>query len=46
MEVEEEVAHWPEASIRRRAWLTVDDAKRRVDEQGLKQIFDRFIEGR
>jgi 8-oxo-dGTP pyrophosphatase MutT (NUDIX family) len=46
MEVEEEVADWPEASTRRRAWLTVDDARRRVDEAGLRQIFDRFIEDR
>jgi 8-oxo-dGTP pyrophosphatase MutT (NUDIX family) len=46
MEVEEVVADWPEARTRRRAWLTVDDARRRVDEEGLKQIFDRFIEGR
>jgi 8-oxo-dGTP pyrophosphatase MutT (NUDIX family) len=46
MEAEEEVADWPEASTRRRAWLTIDDARRRVDEEGLKQIFDRFIEGR
>jgi 8-oxo-dGTP pyrophosphatase MutT (NUDIX family) len=46
MEVEEEVADWPEASTRRRAWLAIDDAKRRVDEEGLRQIFDRFIEGR
>ena len=44
MEVEEEVADWPEASTRRRAWLTADDARRRVDEEGLRQIFDRFIE--
>ena len=46
MEVEEEVADWPEAGLRRRAWLTVDDARRRVDEVALRQIFDRFIEGR
>jgi 8-oxo-dGTP pyrophosphatase MutT (NUDIX family) len=46
MEVEEVVADWPEARTRRRAWLPVDDARRRVDEEGLKQIFDRFIEGR
>ena len=45
MEVEEEVADWPEASTRRRAWLSFDDARRRIDEEGLKQIFDRFIEG-
>jgi 8-oxo-dGTP pyrophosphatase MutT (NUDIX family) len=46
MEVEEEVADWPEAETRRRAWLSFDDARRRVDEEGLRQIFDRFIEGR
>jgi hypothetical protein len=44
MEVEEEVADWPEAGMRTRAWLTVDDARRRVDEAALRQIFDRFIE--
>jgi 8-oxo-dGTP pyrophosphatase MutT (NUDIX family) len=42
-ELKEEVADWPEAGTRRRAWLTVDDA-RRVDEEGLRLIFDRFIE--
>jgi hypothetical protein len=46
MEVEEEVAHWPDASTRRRLWLTVDDARRRINEAALRQIFDRFIEGR
>ena len=46
MEVEDEVPAWPESGMRRRAWLTVEEARRRVDEAGLKQIFDRFIEGR
>jgi phosphohistidine phosphatase len=46
MEIEEEVPDWPEASTRRRAWLAIDDARRRVDEEGLKRIFDRFIEDR
>ena len=46
MEVEQEEADWPEANTRRRAWLTVDDARRRVDEAALRQMFDRFIEGR
>jgi 8-oxo-dGTP pyrophosphatase MutT (NUDIX family) len=44
--VEEEEADWPEADTRRRAWLAIDEARRRVDEEGLKQIFDRFIEDR
>jgi phosphohistidine phosphatase len=44
MEVEEEEPDWPEAGMRTRAWLTVDDARRRVDEEGLRLIFDRFIE--
>ena len=46
MEVEQEEADWPEANTRRRAWLTVDDARRRFDEAALRQMFDRFIEGR
>jgi 8-oxo-dGTP pyrophosphatase MutT (NUDIX family) len=46
MKVEEEVADWPEARTRSRAWLSFDDARRRIDEADLKQIFDRFIEGR
>ena len=46
MEVEEEEADWPEVGMRRRAWLSFDEARRRVDEAALKQIFDRFIEAR
>ena len=46
MEVEQEEADWPEANTRRRAWLTVDDARRRFDEAALRQMFDCFIEGR
>ncbi|HZD53805.1 MAG TPA: NUDIX hydrolase [Woeseiaceae bacterium] len=46
MEVEEEEADWPEAGMRRRAWLSFDEARRRIDEARLKQIFNRFIEGR
>jgi hypothetical protein len=46
MEVEEEVADWAEAGTRRRAWLTVGEATQRVDEEALRQIFYRFIEGR
>jgi 8-oxo-dGTP pyrophosphatase MutT (NUDIX family) len=46
MAVEEEVADWPESGMRTRAWLSVDDARRRVDEENLKRIFDRFIERR
>jgi len=46
MAVEEVMADWPEAGMRRRAWLTVDDARQRVDEEDLRQIFDRFVAGR
>ena len=44
MEVEDEVPAWPESGMRRRAWLTVEEARRRVDEKDLRKIFDRFIE--
>jgi 8-oxo-dGTP pyrophosphatase MutT (NUDIX family) len=33
MEVEEEEPDWPEAGMRTRAWLTVDDARRRIEEK-------------
>jgi len=46
MAVEEEMADWPEAGVRTRAWLTIGDARRRVGEEGLRQIFDRFKAGR
>jgi len=46
MAVEEEMADWPEAAMRRREWLTIDEARRRVDEEGLRQIFDRFLAAR
>lgn len=35
---------WPKAEMRKREWLTFDDARQRVDEDGLRRIFDRFIE--
>lgn len=44
MQIEEELSHWPEAGTRRREWLSVDDARRRIDEKGLRRIFDRFTE--
>ena len=45
MEVEEEVPDWPEAGMRRREWLTLDDARRRIHEADLRQLLDRFIAG-
>jgi phosphohistidine phosphatase len=44
LEIEEELSDWPEAGTRRREWLTVDDARQRVDEESPRRIFDRFIE--
>jgi 8-oxo-dGTP pyrophosphatase MutT (NUDIX family) len=44
LEIEEELSDWPEAKTRRREWVTVDDARQRVDEESLRRIFDRFIE--
>jgi len=44
MAVEEEAPDWLEAATRKREWLTFDEARKRVDEEGLRQIFDRFVE--
>lgn len=33
---------WPEAHQRERAWVTPDEAARRVDEPGLSRLLDRF----
>ena len=44
MVVQEEATDWPEAGTRRREWLTFDDARQRVDEEGLRRILDRFVE--
>jgi phosphohistidine phosphatase len=38
MEVTEELSAWPEASSRRREWVSRREARRRVDEAELKAI--------
>lgn len=35
-----EAEDWPEAAFRDREWVSVDEARRRVDEDGLKAILD------
>jgi len=35
-----EAADWPEAHFRDREWVSLDEARRRVDENGLKVIID------
>ena len=38
-----EAANWPEAHLRDREWVTVEVARRRLDEDGLKAIIDGLI---
>jgi 8-oxo-dGTP pyrophosphatase MutT (NUDIX family) len=40
MAVSVEAADWPEAEFRSRVWLPLADARGRVDEKGLKAMFD------
>jgi 8-oxo-dGTP pyrophosphatase MutT (NUDIX family) len=44
MAVSVEEADWPEAGYRSRVWLSVADAKGRVNEKGLKAMFDALPE--
>ena len=44
MKVTEESASWPEADFRTRQWMPVDEAARRVDEEGLKRILETLPE--
>ena len=39
MEVEEQLDNYPEADERRRRWMSVKDARKRVLERGLKRLF-------
>ena len=41
LEVKEVLQEWPESKFRRRAWLNVEDAIKRVDEKALKKIIRR-----
>ena len=38
MEVEKEVAHWPEDDVRKRRWFSFDEAVRRVEDPKLRQL--------
>jgi 8-oxo-dGTP pyrophosphatase MutT (NUDIX family) len=40
MTVTAEAAEWPEANVRERKWVSLKEARRRLDETGLKAIFD------
>jgi len=42
MRVTAELADWPEADSRKRRWMTVDEARRRVREPELKRILRRL----
>jgi len=38
LEVDEILDEWPESDIRRREWMSVDDAVEAIDQQALKAI--------
>ena len=38
MEVEEELAHWPEDHERQRRWFSLEEASRRPFEKGLREL--------
>ncbi len=42
MAVSAETDDWPEAGTRRREWMTVLDASKRIDEKGLRKIIRRL----
>lgn len=43
LRVSEEKASWPEQSIRRREWVSIDEAINRVDEPGLKELLRTWL---
>ncbi len=43
-EVSGELAEFPEVGLRRRQWMSADEARALLDEPGLRAIFDRFEE--
>ena len=42
MRVTAEKAHWPEAEIRQRAWLSLESAAKRVENAKLRKILERL----
>ncbi|MDJ0951152.1 MAG: histidine phosphatase family protein [Alphaproteobacteria bacterium] len=44
MEVREEAAVWPEATLRRRQWLPMEEAAARIDKKALRRIIRRLPE--
>lgn len=44
LRVEKIFAYWPETEFRNREWVTIDEAARRVDEGGLKEIMRDLVE--
>jgi 8-oxo-dGTP pyrophosphatase MutT (NUDIX family) len=44
LRVEKLFTYWPEANFRDREWVTIEEAARRVDEGGLKEIIRGLAE--
>lgn len=45
LEVEKETGKWPEKDERKREWVSTREARRRVEEEGLKKIFRQLDVG-
>lgn len=45
MEVTHELEHWPEQDKRKREWLSLEEAIGRVEEEGLKALFQQCSKG-
>lgn len=42
MEVTTELEQWPESTFRRREWVTLEEAAKRLNEEGLRAILRRL----
>jgi hypothetical protein len=43
MEVEKVMDEWPESAVRRREWVSIDEACVRIQDQGLKALVGESI---
>jgi 8-oxo-dGTP pyrophosphatase MutT (NUDIX family) len=44
LEVEQEMEDWPEARIRKREWVSLEEACERINEDGLRALLSRLPE--
>jgi 8-oxo-dGTP pyrophosphatase MutT (NUDIX family) len=44
LRVEHVLKKWPESELRRRRWMSMDEAMRLVDHPGIRSVLERFVE--